>query len=309
MKLILIGIVILLVSCSRHYPAPVTDARSKKVRSTQSFPKQKIYKPKFVTVKKGDTLYSIGFSQSVDYKYLAQINNVSRPYHIYPGQVLRLIKKKSTAKNKVNNTVNNTTIKTHPLKIKKSHAQNAKIVKNTNKAVVSTPMTKPLIKPQNKPQIKPPVKVLAQKSPIIKKTTAKPTVNANQQVAPRSNSRWIWPVKGKIISTFSTTDVTRKGIDISSPIGKSVYASNNGTVVYSGDGLLGYGELIIIKHSNNLLSAYAHNSSRLVKEGVVVKQGQQIAKSGKGTDGTPLLHFEIRKSGQPVNPMKYLPVK
>jgi len=88
-----------------------------------------------------------------------------------------------------------------------------------------------------------------------------------------------------------------------------VYASNNGTVVYSGDGLRGYGELIIVKHSNNLLSAYAHNTSRLVKEGAVVKQGQVIAKSGKGTDGRALLHFEIRKNGQPVNPLIYLPKK
>ena len=90
-------------------------------------------------------------------------------------------------------------------------------------------------------------------------------------------------------------------------LGTSVKASNNGTVVYSGDGLRGYGELIIIKHSDNLLSAYAHNSKRFVKEGETVKQGQEIAKSGKGNDGKPLLHFEIRKNGQPVNPVKYLP--
>ncbi|MBL4659615.1 MAG: peptidoglycan DD-metalloendopeptidase family protein [Alcanivoracaceae bacterium] len=119
----------------------------------------------------------------------------------------------------------------------------------------------------------------------------------------------MWPVKGKILSTFSQSDTSRKGIDISSNLGAPVYASNNGTVVYSGDGLRGYGELIIIKHSNNLLSAYAHNANRLVKEGQVVKQGQKIANSGKGTDGRPLLHFEIRKNGQPVNPLLYLPKK
>lgn len=283
-----IGLVLLMLllvfssACRRHNPAPVRDANQSKVRSSMPLSKQNKYQPKYVVVKKGDTLYSIGFSQNIDYKTLARINGIGAPYSIYPGQKLRLKANKSS----INNSV-----KTAPLitpKPYKATTNSKPASKSTQKVVVKNSSTK---------------KPLAKK-PIIKKPIyKKPPI----QQAPSSNSRWLWPVKGKVISTFSQTDVARKGIDVSVKVGTSVYASNNGTVVYSGDGLRGYGELIIVKHSNNLLSAYAHNTSRLVKEGANVKQGQVIAKSGKGTDGKPLLHFEIRKNGQPVNPLKYLP--
>lgn len=273
MKFLLLCLILFAVACSKHYPAPVFDAKNKTTNSTtktaQTPYKQKNYDPNYAAVKKGDSLYSIGFKHNLDYKYLAQINNIPAPYNIYPGQILRLKARKKLA--------HNTTMKTTPIIIKQ---------------LVSKPIIKPVVRP---------MPTVVKKSTVVK-PTSQPLVQA-----PSANSRWIWPVTGKVISTFSNSDVSRKGIDITSPIGHPVFASNSGTVVYSGDGLLGYGELIIIKHDKNFLSAYAHNSSRLVKEGSKVKQGQQIAKSGKGSDGQGLLHFEIRLNGQPINPLKYLP--
>lgn len=118
--------------------------------------------------------------------------------------------------------------------------------------------------------------------------------------------RWQWPTKGKIIGRFATNDRKRSGLNIAGSNGQSIYAAANGDVVYSG-GLRGYGKLIIIKHSEKYLSAYAHNNKLLVKEGQRVKKGQKIANMGRtGTDKT-MLHFEVRRNGKPVNPLHYLP--
>ncbi|MBI2994891.1 MAG: peptidoglycan DD-metalloendopeptidase family protein [Gammaproteobacteria bacterium] len=117
--------------------------------------------------------------------------------------------------------------------------------------------------------------------------------------------RWRWPTKGRVIR--SDTPTARNGIDISGHRGQSIAAAAAGSVVYSGSGLLGYGRLIIVKHSDTYLSAYAHNDTLLVKEGDRVSSGQTIATMGIGSDGTPVLHFEIRKDGKPVNPLGRLP--
>ena len=275
-------------SCGRRTPAPVKSGEYSKYQRVPHKTRRSQSRAGYIIVKKGDTLYSIGFNQNIDYKVLAKINNIPKPYRIYPGQKIKFKKDKSTLAHRGG--------KTKPVSVKKPKVNNPKIVttKTINKSIKSATVAKNTSKKNSK----------TVKKPIVK-TKIKP---ATQQ-APSSNSRWMWPVKGKILSTFSQSGTSRKGIDISSNLGAPVYASNNGTVVYSGDGLRGYGELIIIKHSNNLLSAYAHNASRLVKEGQVVKQGQKIANSGKGTDGRPLLHFEIRKNGQPINPLIYLPKK
>ena len=270
-----------LSSCRKHKAAPVIDRSKTKSASykqnSQTLSRHQKYSRRYIKVKKGDTLYSIGFANNIDYKKLAKINNIASPYRIFPGQKLRLKQKKSST--------NNTVVKTPKAASSKVKANTSKVIntdKNQSAAIKKSP-----------------------KQPTITKISPTKTITVKTQ--PISNSQWIWPVKGRLLSTFSQSDVSRKGIDIAIGINKSVVASNHGTVVYSGDGLRGYGELIIIKHSNNLLSAYAHNSKRLVKEGQNVKQGQEIAKTGKGTDGRALLHFEIRKNGKPVNPTKYLP--
>ena len=119
--------------------------------------------------------------------------------------------------------------------------------------------------------------------------------------------QWFWPTQGNVISRFSAAKTGYKGIDIDGVFGQSVVAAGDGSVVYAGSGLRGYGELIIIKHSDQFLSAYAHNSRLRVKEGQWVKAGQLIANMGStGTDSVKL-HFEIRLKGQPVDPIRYLP--
>ena len=118
---------------------------------------------------------------------------------------------------------------------------------------------------------------------------------------------WQWPTNGKLLNRFSYGDLNRRGIDIAGKIGQPVYAVADGRVVYSGTGLADYGNLIIVKHNSTFLSAYAFNRSRLVKEGMQVKSGSKIALMGRGKDDQPMLHFQIRKKGKPVDPLQYLP--
>lgn len=119
--------------------------------------------------------------------------------------------------------------------------------------------------------------------------------------------RWRWPTRGKLVNRFSVKKLDQHGIDIAGKLGQPVKAVADGKVVYSGAGLSGYGNLIIVKHDNTYLSAYAYNSKRLVKEGKRVKAGEHIADMGIGKNKQPMLHFQIRKNGKPVDPLKYLP--
>jgi lipoprotein NlpD len=136
-----------------------------------------------------------------------------------------------------------------------------------------------------------------------------PTREAPQGSAPSrtvGGVSWQWPTEGRVSRPFDPA-ATRKGIGLSGDEGQAVFAAAAGEVVYSGTALIGYGELIIIKHSSSLLSAYGHNRRRLVGEGDRVARGQPIAEMGLGDRREPMLHFEIRKDGEPVNPVDYLP--
>jgi len=124
---------------------------------------------------------------------------------------------------------------------------------------------------------------------------------------PAADTVWLWPASGTLIGTFD--EATNKGLDIAGKPGDPVVASAAGKVVYSGSGLRGYGKLVIIKHDANYLTAYAHNQQLLVKEGESVTKGQRIAELGSTDADRPKLHFEIRKQGRPVDPMKYLPAR
>lgn len=138
------------------------------------------------------------------------------------------------------------------------------------------------------------------KTPVASKKTSKP----KQKTKTVPVGDWRWPVKGKLLSKFSSTN---NGIDVVAKSGSPVTAASGGKVVYAGSGLKGYGNLLIIKHNASFLSAYAHNRKLLVREGAAVKAGQKIAEVGAtGTDRNKL-HFEIRKNGNPVDPLKYLP--
>ncbi|AIL32835.1 hypothetical protein IX83_05465 [Basilea psittacipulmonis DSM 24701] len=141
-------------------------------------------------------------------------------------------------------------------------------------------------------------KVQTQVTPTTKHTTQE---KAKETVA--TSGSWAWPTKGKVIRSFSASS---RGIDISGKEGQPVYATANGTVSYAGNGLRGYGNLILIVHANKYISAYAHNQKLLVKKGQQVKKGEQIATLGKTDTDTPKLHFEIRRDGTPVNPLNYL---
>lgn len=118
---------------------------------------------------------------------------------------------------------------------------------------------------------------------------------------------WRWPTDGQLIGRYVGGDPTKQGIDIAGSGGQVVRAAADGVVVYSGSGLVGYGELIIVKHNEQWLSAYGHNRSRLVNEGQIVKSGQQIAEMGRSGAARDMLHFEIRYNGKPLDPLSYLP--
>lgn len=140
-----------------------------------------------------------------------------------------------------------------------------------------------------------------------KSATRKTTKKAALANISNTKLTWRWPTKGKVVSTYSKSAAGRKGIDIAGKSGQSVIAAASGKVVYSGSGLPRYGNLLIIKHNDVYLSAYAHNKSLLVKEGQQVKSGQKIALLGKTGTQSNQLHFEIRRNGKPVDPMRFLP--
>lgn len=127
--------------------------------------------------------------------------------------------------------------------------------------------------------------------------------------ATAGNLAWRWPADGQVISTYLAGEPTRQGLDIAGSAGEPVRAASDGVVVYSGAGLVGYGELIIIKHNSEWLSAYGHNRKRMVTEGQRVSAGQQIAEMGRTAAPRDMLHFEIRFDGKPVDPQLYLPKK
>lgn len=182
-----------------------------------------------------------------------------------------------------------------------------------------------VLKPGQTLRLSPPLNSLGQTAreqqqsdPIIKplvqnnikaSTLASPQASSLRQKEklPVRVSKWQWPAKGRVTKTYKSNDTSRKGIGISGKLGQPVKAAASGTVVYSGNGLINYGNLVIIKHSHSFLSAYAHNKSLLVKEGDSVKPGQTIAKMGSHDSNKPRLHFEIRRNGKPVNPLNYLP--
>lgn len=148
--------------------------------------------------------------------------------------------------------------------------------------------------------------------PAARGTTPSPRPSTPRPAPPvaapiDSGIAWRWPADGALISRYAAGEPTRQGIDVAGTAGAPVRAAADGTVVYSGAGLVGYGELIILKHNEQWLSAYGHNRSRRVNEGQVVKAGEQIAELGRSGAPRDMLHFEVRYNGKPVDPLLYLP--
>ena len=136
-----------------------------------------------------------------------------------------------------------------------------------------------------------------------------PVVASNAPAPANSGIGWRWPADGVLVARYVAGDATKQGIGIAGASGDDVRAAAGGTVVYSGAGLVGYGELIIIKHNDQWLSAYGHNRKRLVSEGQAVRAGDKIAEMGRTSAARDMLHFEIRHNGKPVDPLQYLPRK
>ncbi|MCE3251396.1 MAG: nlpD [Cellvibrio sp.] len=230
-------------------------------------------RPRTHVVIPGDTLFSIAWRYGLKYEILAKHNGISPPYTIRPSQVIRLD--------------------------------------------VVAPVTSLTAKQQAEKRVitaKPAVRGNNQKStPTGKNNSVR---QENKTVAAKSKTdktqawsapQWRWPVKGPLISSFQGTNALNKGIDLGGKLGEPVLAAAGGQVVYSGSGLRGYGKLLIVKHNETFLSAYAHNDRLLVKEGDFVKAGQRIADMGSSGTDRVKLHFEIRRDGTPVDPLKFLP--
>ena len=170
-------------------------------------------------------------------------------------------------------------------------------------------------RPGQIPSLQPGPIVSTKKNKVKQSQATKSSGKTTQQAKykPRKKSvkvsagpvNWQWPTKGKLVKL--NTPTSKKGVDIAGRVGQSINAAADGDVVYSGSGLLGYGKLIIIKHNDTFLSAYAHNEKIYTNEGDKVRAGQKIATMGLGNKGRPILHFEIRKDGSPVNPLQHLP--
>ena len=223
----------------------------------------------------GDTLYSIAWEAGVDYKEVAAWNRIAPPYRLHPGQKLRLQAPPKTA-----------------------HGA----------ARSAPPATPPVrVRPKEKPA-KPTPATPAKPAPPKTPPTAKapPTPAAKPPPADVGALVWAWPTQGKVVSYFAAS-AANNGIDIAGTRGQTVHAAAPGRVVYIGSGLRGYGQLIILKHNDEYLSAYAHNEKVTVKEGDVIKRGQPIAQMGSSGADRVKLHFEIRRRGVPVNPLQYLP--
>nr|WP_217336436.1 murein hydrolase activator NlpD [Gilliamella apis] len=244
------------------------------------------------TVKRGDTLFYIAWVTGNDYRALAAKNNIKEPFAVNVGQVLDVSggttvveTKKTTSTAQVvaagnYGSATNTTTKTKPV---------------VTTVTTTTTTTSGKDKPTNTIQTTETVT-----EPVDTTTTEPAKLPTTSNVA---NIVWQWPAQGKIIEKFSNAS---KGIDISGTLGTKVVAAANGRVVYSGNALPGYGNLIIIKHNDDYLTAYAHNQTILVKEQQNVRAGEQIATMGATGTSSVRLHFEIRYKAQSVDPLKYL---
>ncbi len=286
-----------LVACGGNARAPVED------RAVQS-------QPSAYTVKRGDTLYSIAFRYGLDFRKVAAANRIVPPYTIYPGQKINLDEAVPPGKPSV------AAAKPAAIPVRRSLPVYAPV------RTPPPPPPSPIYTPS--PSSLPPDSVVSEvPSPV---TVTKPAVSqpipapapvgappiASAKVAAGASAyvggevkSWLWPTAGTVTRGYSES--VHKGIDISGARGDSIVAVAAGKVVYAGTGIVGFGELLIVKHNEVYLSAYGHNDRLLVAEGQTVAAGQTIAEKGSSGTDTVKLHFEIRKEGKPIDPQRVLP--
>ena len=275
-KFSVIGTVILvfaLVGCAqRQAPAPVE--RVYRGPTIHDFEANSLSGDRY-TVQRGDTLYSIAFRANIDVRTLARLNSLGEPYTIYPGQSLRL-----------RATTRQTTGATSTTSV--DSGSKKEYVEDKSKEKVTRRSTEP--------------------APERRATTPTLVPSQPRDVFPASNAiNWRWPSKNQVIRGFSTAAAGNKGLDFGGSKGDPVYAAAAGKVVYAGNALKGYGNLIILKHNDDYITAYAHNDRLLVSEQQWVSAGDEIAVMGDTDAEQVKLHFEVRFRGKSVNPRHYLP--
>jgi lipoprotein NlpD len=291
------SLLLALAACSSPLrQAPVVDHTPLPAPTAQPAPvKEHVDAEGTYTVHKGDTLIRIALDHGLNYRDLAAWNNLANPDDIKVDQVLRLEAPAHVAtavpvpapKVEVRPPAPAVPRKTGPKADKKPYSEQAmaEMQKENGKPAEPEP-AKPAAAPPAAPAITPGTTV---------------TATDDQKLS------WMWPADGKVVATFD--EGKNKGIDIAGKAGQQVLAAGAGTVMYAGSGIRGYGNLVIVKHSNSLLSAYAHNKAIVVKEGQTVNKGQIIAEMGDTDADAVKLHFEIRQQGKPVDPAKFLPTR
>ena len=302
---------LVLSGCSTTTPAPVVSRDGQQATAAAK---------NMYTVKQGDTIRSIARDFGMDYRELIAMNNIESPDRIAPGKVLKVKAPASASAANSTNATNAAGVTTAPITTdvvvakpldggdtaveQRPLSSNTDKLKQEPKAGKVPYSDQALAQAQNPTPAKPAEAAVAVAGAEAKPET-KPEVKPAEPAAGGEDVAWIWPANGKTIGTFS--EGGNKGVDIAGKAGDPVVAAGGGKVVYSGSGLRGYGKLVIIKHNNTFLSAYAHNQAIMVGEGSTVTKGQKIAEMGNTETDQVKLHFEVRRQGKPVDPLKYLP--
>jgi lipoprotein NlpD len=311
-RIVLALVALLLAACAVRSPAPVVDrtpGQPPKPVEAPAEPPKPVEKPiPTYAVKRGDTLVGIALQFGLDYRELAAWNNITNPNVLSVGQVL-VVAAPAGARPLASNATSplgatplvgaGPPIEARPL----ANTPNAKVeprgekVPYTDRAIAQLNAVPGGAPPSEGPT------TTVQPPPV--ETQIQPAEPEKPAGTDREDVDWMWPVKGsKVISPFSEAS---KGVDLSGRKGAPVVAAAAGRVVYAGAGLRGYGKLVIIKHNNTWLSAYAHNDNIVVKEQQDVRKGQKIAEMGQSDADQVKLHFEVRREGKPVDPAKVLP--
>jgi lipoprotein NlpD len=312
----------LAAGCASRAPAPVSDRRPPEKPPAPAVVQAPAAPagPQFYTVKRGDTLYSIALDHGVDWRELAAMNAITDPTRLRLGQQL-MVRPAAAAPAAEGPVVVSPVVPSAPVAARPLGAEGAPSAAAPSAAVAPPPAggatgalktePKALRLPYSDENL-----ALLQRGDTARTaaapTTAPPTRPEAPPAAPKpapdpgaAQIDWSWPAGGKVISGFNGS--SSKGIDIAGKVGDPVLASAAGVVQYVGEGIPSLGKLVIIKHGDTYLSAYAHNSEILVKESQKVARGQQIAKMGTTGTDQPKLHFEIRRQGAPLDPLQYLP--
>jgi lipoprotein NlpD len=325
--LIVIGLAVLVAGCMTRAPAPVVDrapfpsTRPVPAPTLEAAPARAPEAPPTYTVKRGDTLYQIALDHGLDYRELAAWNNIENVNVIRVGQLLALGPPGGIEGGVVTAPLVTTAPVTPSVETRPSPSVSAPSGRpnsatfKTEPRAVKVPYSDQALA-QLRQGAPPPPSVAVTPEPRAAPAPIAPPAPAAAVVARPDSARvpeidddslgWVWPATGKVIAGFAESS-NLKGIDIAGKAGQPVVASAAGKVVYAGSGLRGYGKLVIVKHSTAFLSAYAHNREIVVKEGQQVAKGQKIAEMGDSDADQVKLHFEIRRLGKPVDPVKFLP--